>query len=58
MVINDFYNATKFSSIKQFADDTKLLCDSSLKQLNKDINKDLKLEITWTKQEKRKANFF
>ena len=55
ILINDFHEAVQFSLVYQYADDTNfLLTENSLKKLNKHINLDLKLVITWIRVNKHK----
>ena len=55
--INDLDQAIKFSKTRHFADDTNLLIsNSSLKQLKKHINRDLKTLTTWLKANKISLN--
>ena len=53
LYINDLHNSIKHSTTRHFADDTNLLIvNSSLKQLKKYINLDLKYLSTWLKANK------
>ena len=46
--INDLHKAVEFSSVHHFADDTNLILnDKSMKEINKHINRDLKLAFEW-----------
>ena len=46
LFINDLHLTVQYSSVHQFADDTNLLVvENSLKQLNKKVNRDLKLIV-------------
>ena len=55
--INDLHQAIKYSKTRHFADDTNLLIsNSSLKQLKKHLNKDLKTLTTWLKANKISLN--
>ena len=55
--INDLNKAIKFSTIHHFADNTNLiLCDKSLKNINKHINHDLKLLNTWLRANRISLN--
>lgn len=55
--INDFHNAIRFSTVHHYADDTNLLlCNNSLKKINKHINHDLKLLTQWLKANKISLN--
>ena len=57
LFINDLHLAVKYSSVHQFADDTNLLVvEKSLKQLNKKVNKDLKLIVEWARANKLSLN--
>ena len=55
--INDLHNVIKHSSTTHFADDTNLLYPhSSLKQINKHINHDLKLIVHWLRANRISLN--
>ena len=55
--INDLHNATNYSDIHHFADDTNLLYSSkSLKNINKKINFDLKNSVHWLRAHKISLN--
>ena len=55
--INDLHNAIKFCTTRHFADDTNLLIyNKSLKQLQKDLNYDLRLLCRWLKANKISLN--
>ena len=55
--INDLHNATNYSDIHHFADDTNLLYSSkSLKDINKKINFDLKNIVHWLRANKISSN--
>ena len=55
--INDLHNATNYSDIHHFADDTNLLYSSkSLKDINKKINFDLKNIVHWLRANKISLN--
>ena len=46
LFINDLNLAVQYSSVHQFSDDTNLLdVEKSLKQLNKKVNRNLKLTV-------------
>ena len=55
--INDLHNAIKYSTTRHFADDTCLLIsNTSLKQLKKHLNLDLKFLTAWLKANKISLN--
>ena len=55
--INDLHKAIKFCVTRHFADDTNLLIyNNSLKQLQKDLNYDLKQLCNWLKSNKISLN--
>ena len=55
--INDLHNAIKFSKTRHFADDTNLLIENnSLKQLQKQLNYDLRQLCRWLKANKISLN--
>ena len=55
--INDLHKAIKFSKTRHFADDTNLLINnSSLKQIKKDLNYDLRQLCKWLKANKISLN--
>ena len=55
--INDLHFAIKHSQTLHFADDTSLLCcNNSLKQLNQNVNEDLKLLCIWLRTNKISLN--
>ena len=55
--INDLNNAVKYSKTRHFADDTNLLlANTSLKQLKKHLNLDLKALTQWLKANKISLN--
>ena len=57
LFINDFHLAVQYSSAHQFADDTNILVvEKSLKQLNKKVNRDLKLIAEWVRANKLSLN--
>ena len=57
LFVNDLHLAVKYSSVHQFADDTNLLVvEKSLKQLNKKVNRDLKLIVEWVRAKKLSLN--
>ena len=57
LFINDLHLAGQYSSVPQFADDTKLLVvEKSLKQSNKKVNRDLKLIVEWVRANKLSLN--
>ena len=57
LYINDLHNCIKYSTVRHFADDTNLLLvNSSLKQLKKHINIDLRCLSTWLKANKISLN--
>ena len=54
---NDLHKAAEFSSVHYFADDTNLiLTDRSMKKINKDINRDLKLVVEWIRANRLSLN--
>ena len=57
LFINDLNLAVQYSSVHQFADDTNLLVvEKSLKQLNKKVNRNLKLTVEWVRANKPSLN--
>ena len=57
LFINDPHLAAQYRSVHQFADDTNLLVvEKSLKQLNKKVNRDLKLIVKWVRANKLSLN--
>ena len=57
LYINDLHNSIKYSTTRHFADDTNLLIvNSSLKQLKKHLNFDLKHLSSWLKANKISLN--
>ena len=52
LFINDLHLAVQYSSVHQFAGDTNLVVEKSLKQLNKKVNRDLKLTVEWVRANK------
>ena len=57
LFINDLNLAVQYSSVHQFADDTNLLVvEKSLKQLNKKVNRNLKLTVEWVRANKLSLN--
>ena len=55
--INDLHKAIKFSKTRHFADDTNLLIENkTLKQLNKQLNYDLRQLCNWLKANKISLN--
>ena len=53
LFINDLHLVVQYSSVHQFADNTNLLfVEKSLKQLNKKVNRDLKLTVEWVRAKK------
>ena len=57
LFINDLHLVVQYSSVHQFAGDTNLLVsEKSLKQLNKKVNRDLKLTVEWARANKLSLN--
>ena len=57
LFINDLNLAVQYSSVHQFADDANLLVvEKSLKQLNKKVNRNLKLTVEWVRANKPSLN--
>ena len=56
LFINDLHLAVQYSSVHQFAGDTNLVVEKSLKQLNKKVNRDLKLTVEWVRTNKLSLN--
>ena len=57
LFINDLNLAVQYSSVHQFADDANLLvAEKSLKQLNKKVNRNLKLTVEWVRANKPSLN--
>ena len=57
LFINDLHLVVQYSSVHQFADNTNLLfVEKSLKQLNKKVNRDLKLTVEWVRTNKLSLN--
>ena len=56
MFINDLNLTVQYSSVHQFAGDTNLVAEKSLKQLNKKVNRDLKLTVEWVRANKLSLN--
>ena len=57
LFIIDLHKAVEFSSVHHFADAANLLlADKSLKKINKHINRDLKLNVDWTRANKLSLN--
>ena len=57
LFINDLNLAVQYSSVHQFAGDTNLLVvEKSLKQLNKKVNRNLKLTVEWVRANKLSLN--
>ena len=57
LFINDLNLAVQYSSVHQFADDANLLVvEKSLKQLNKKVNRNLKLTVEWVRANKLSLN--
>ena len=57
LFINDLHLAVQYSSVHQFADNANLLVvEKSLKQLNKKINRYLKLIVEWVRANKLSLN--
>lgn len=55
--INDLHRSISFSTAIHFADDTSLICrESSLKRLNRKINRDLALLVHWLRANKISLN--
>ena len=53
LFINDLHLVVQYISVHQFADNTNLLfVEKSLKQLNKKVNRDLKLTVEWVRAKK------
>ena len=53
LFITNFHLVVQCSSVHQFADGTNLLVvETSLKQLNKKVNRDLKLTVQWVRANK------
>ena len=51
---NDLHLAVQYSSVYQFSDDANLVVvEKSVKQLNKKVNRDLKLIVEWVRANKR-----
>ena len=54
LFINDLHKTVEFSFVHHFADNTNLLLvDKSIKNINKHINRDLKLTVDCLKANKR-----
>ena len=57
LFVSDFHLAVQYSFVDQFADDTNLLVvERSLKQLNKNINRDVKPTVEWLRANKLSLN--
>ena len=57
LFINNLHKNIEFSTVHHFAEDTNmLLVEKSLKKLNKDINRDLKLVVEWIRANKLSLN--
>ena len=57
LFINDLHLVVQYSSVHQFAENTNLLfVEKSLKQLNKKVNRDLKLTVEWVRAKKHSLN--
>ena len=57
LFINDLNLAVQYSFVHQFADDANLLVvEKSLKQLNKKVNRNLKLTVEWVRANKPSLN--
>ena len=57
LFINGLHLTAQYSCVRQFADDTNLLLvEKSLKKLNKNVNRDLKLVAEWVRANKLSLN--
>ena len=57
LFINDLHKNIEFSTVHHFADNTNiLLIEKSLKNLNKHMNRDLKLVVEWIRANKLSLN--
>ena len=57
LFINDLHKNIELSTVHHFADDTNiLLIEKSLKNLNKHMNRDLKLVVEWIRANKLSLN--
>ena len=57
LFINDLHKEVGFSTVHHFADDTNMLAiEKSLKQMNRYINRDLKLVVEWIRANKLSLN--
>ena len=57
LFVNNLNQAVELSSVHHFVDDTNLLTiESSLRKINKHINRDLKLTVDWIRANKLSLN--
>ena len=56
LFINDLHLTAQYSSVHQFAGNTNLVVEKSLKQSNRKVNRDLKLTVEWVRANKLSLN--
>ena len=57
LFINDMHKSVEFTSVHHFGDETNLiLTDKSMKKINKQTNRDLKLVVQWIRANRLSLN--
>ena len=54
--ITDVHVANQYSPVQQFTDNSNLVVEKSLKQLNKKVNRGLKVTVEWVRPNKLSLN--